>query len=467
VPSIVWFRRDLRVRDHPALRRALDEHGEALPVFCLDDRLLSGRHASGPRTRFMLEALADLDASLRERGSRLVVRHERPERALRSLAREVGARAVYASADVGPFARARDARVARALDDVELVLCPGLAAVDDLGSIETGRGGPYTVFSPFHRRWEAAPRRAVLAAPRAIRSPRVADRDAIPTAGELGVGEGVPHPLPGGETEARRRLRNFLRAHVERYRDGEDVLGRDHSSRLSPYLHFGCVSPLEVEARLPAGRGPAAFRRQLAWRDFHHHVLLGFPRNAVEEMQERYRHRLDWNDDEGHLDAWCEGRTGYPLVDAGMRQLLAEGWMHNRARLVVASFLTKDLGIDWRLGERWFMRMLLDGDEANNNGNWQWIASVGADPAPHYRRLYNPTRQMETLDPRGAYVRRHVPELRDVPDEYLREPWTMPGEVQRACGCVIGTDYPAPIVDHREARAEALERYARADSRRL
>ncbi|MFL5781472.1 MAG: cryptochrome/photolyase family protein [Thermoleophilaceae bacterium] len=465
--AIVWFRRDLRVRDHPALRRALSAHDAVLPVFCLDDRLLRGRHASGPRARFMAEALGDLDRSLRERGSRLIVRREAPETALPALAREVGATAVYAGEDVGPFARARDRRVAEAL---ELVLCPGLAAVDDLGAIRTGSGGPYTVFTPFHKSWERVARRAVLAAPRAIESPRVDEPGVVPAPADLGGG--VPEPLPGGETEGRQRLRNFLRGPIERYRDDHDVLGDDASSRLSPYLHFGCVSAREVEERLPAGRGAEAFRRQLAWRDFHHHVLLGFPRNAVEEMQERYRHRLDWSDDEGCFDAWCEGRTGYPLVDAGMRQLLREGWMHNRARLVVASFLTKDLGIDWRLGERWFMRMLLDGDEANNNGNWQWIASVGADPAPHYRRLYNPTRQMETLDPRGAYVRRYVPELRGVPDEYLREPWTMPAELQRECGCAIGTDYPAPIVDHREAREEALARYraaagARADTSRL
>jgi deoxyribodipyrimidine photo-lyase len=377
--------------------------------------------------------------------------------------------------DVGPFARVRDGRVEDALRaaGARLVRCPGLAVVEDLAGITTAGGATYSVFSPFHRAWAGAHRRDALPAPRTIRSPEL-DPGRVPSLDGLGIGGGVEDPLPGGESAGRRRLDRFLHGPVERYRDDADVLGDDHSSRLSPYLHFGCVSPRAVEARLPRGRGAAAFRRQLAWRDFHHRVLLGFPGNAREEMQERYRRRLEWRDDRRDLDAWCEGRTGYPLVDAGMRQLRREGWMHNRARLVVASFLTKDLGIDWRLGERWFMRMLLDGDEANNNGNWQWIASVGADPAPHYRRLYNPTRQMAALDPRGAYVRRHVPELRSVPDDYLREPWTMPDDVQRDCGCRIGTDYPAPIVDHREARAEALARYraagaagARADSSRL
>jgi deoxyribodipyrimidine photo-lyase len=207
------------------------------------------------------------------------------------------------------------------------------------------------------------------------------------------------------------------------------------------------------------GAKSTEFRRQLCWRDFYHHVLLHFPGNATLEFQERYRRRLDWSHDHDAFRAWCEGQTGFPLVDAGMRQLRHEGWMHNRARLVVGSFLTKDLGIDWRLGERWFMRMLVDGDEANNNGNWQWIASVGVDPQPFFRRIYNPALHMERYDPRGAYVRRWVPELENVPDEYLREPWTMPDEVQEKCGVTIGEDYPGPIVDHRDARAAALARY--------
>jgi deoxyribodipyrimidine photo-lyase len=214
-----------------------------------------------------------------------------------------------------------------------------------------------------------------------------------------------------------------------------------------------------IEERLPRGNGPEAFRRQLAWRDFYHHVLLHFPRNARSEFQDRYRGVIKWSYAKRRFEAWCEGRTGFPLVDAGMRQLRREGWMHNRARLVVGSFLTKDLGIDWRWGERWFMRMLIDGDEANNNGNWQWIASVGVDPQPPYRRIYNPARHQERYDPDNEYVLRYVPELGPVPDKYMREPWTMPDEIQHDCGVVIGKDYPAPIVDRKIARQEALERY--------
>jgi deoxyribodipyrimidine photo-lyase len=446
--AIVWYRRDLRVRDHPALRAALATHERVVTVFCLDDRLLHGRHASGPRTQFMLECLADLDASLRSRGGGLVIRHGPPERELPALAREIGASEVHVTGDVSPFARARDSRLT-------LRAHPGLNVVDDAGA-----GKPYRVFSPYHRAWEREARREVLAAPRKLPAVPVA-KGRIPSLASLGLTSAVEQPPPGGETAARERLKRFLERDVDDYARNHDALGADRTSRLSPYLHFGCISAREVEARLPRGEGPAAFRRQLCWRDFHHHVLAHFPANAHSEFQERYR-GMRWSHAHKRFEAWCEGRTGYPLVDAAMRQLLREGWMHNRARLVAGSFLTKHLGIDWRWGERHFMSLLVDGDEANNNGNWQWIASVGTDPAPAFRRIYNPARQMESHDPDGSYVRRYVPELARVGDEYLREPWTMPEDVQRSCGCVIGTDYPEPIVDHAEARRAALERYGAA-----
>ena len=241
----------------------------------------------------------------------------------------------------------------------------------------------------------------------------------IPSLRSLGLEQEVSDPLPGGEAAGRERLKRYLADGVRSYHDDHDQLGGDRSSRLSAYLHFGCVSAREVEDRLPPGAGPDAFRRQLCWRDFYAHVLFHHPRNARSEFQERYR-GMRWSRAEQAFTAWCDGRTGFPLVDAGMRQLRREGWMHNRARLVVGSFLTKDLGIDWRLGERWFMRHLIDGDEANNNGNWQWIASVGVDPQPFFRRIYNPARHMERFDPEGDYVRRYVPELRPVPDRWLR-----------------------------------------------
>jgi deoxyribodipyrimidine photo-lyase len=463
VTALLWLRRDLRVHDHPALRATLEVHDQVVPVFCFDDRLLHGRHASGPRTQFLLECLADLKDSLRGLGSRLVLRHGPPERELPRLAREVAATAIHFTEDVGPFARRRDHRVARACREagIELAAHAGLTTVDDVTVLRTRGGRPYTVFSPFYRRWLQTPRRDVFSAPRELPGPPSRLRvGRLPGLRVLGLEQEVPEPLRGGEREARKRLRRFLRTKVRRYGSGRDDLGEDATSRLSPYLHLGCLSAREVEELLPRGEGAEEFRRQLCWRDFHHHVLRHHPRNARSEYQDRYRGSIRWSHAKRDFGSWTEGRTGYPLVDAAMRQLRREGWIPNRARLVVASFLTKDLGIDWRWGERWFMRMLIDGDEANNNGNWQWTASVGVDPQPPARRLYNPTRQLKAFDPHGAYVRRHLPELRNVPDEHLAEPWTMPIEVQRAAGCVIGEDYPAPIVFHLEARRAALARYA-------
>jgi deoxyribodipyrimidine photo-lyase len=364
--------------------------------------------------------------------------------------------------DVGPFAQQRQAQVARALesDGIEAIAHPGLFAVDRLEPIRTTGGDPYTVFTPFYRRWLHQPRRDVLGAPRRLAAPseRVA-AGRLPRLSELGLVQELKGPAPGGESAARHALSGFLRGRVDRYHAGRDELGGDGVSRLSPYLHFGCISPREIEHRLKPGEGAEAFRRQLCWRDFYAHVLGHFPRNARSEYQERYRGRIRWSHAQKRFEACRAGQTGFPAVDAGMRQLKREGWMHNRARLLVGSFLTKDLGIDWRWGERWFMRMLLDGDEASNNGNWQWIASVGVDPQPVYRRIFNPARQQERFDPGGEYVRRYIPELTRVADEYLTEPWRMPAEVQERAGCRIGIDYPQPIVDHAEARRAALDRY--------
>jgi len=407
-----------------------------IPVFCFDQGLLRGRH--------------------------LVVRHGTPQHELPVLARELDARSVHYSADVGPFARRREASVRGALGQagIEPRAHPGLFVVEDLASITTAAGRPYTVFTPFYRTWLTEPRRPVLAAPRSL--PAVGagvDAGRVPRLSELGLEQELAEPLIGGERAGRASLKAFLADGVAGYERGRDAIGHPGVSRLSPYLHFGCLSPRELEHRLPPGDGADAFRRQLCWRDFYAHVLRHYPANASREHQPRYRGTIRWSHARRRFDAWCEGRTGFPLVDAGMRQLRREGWMHNRARLVVGSFLTKDLGIDWRWGERWFMRLLLDGDEASNNGNWQWIASVGVDPQPAFRRIYNPARQQASFDPDGRYVRRFLPELQSVPDAHLAEPWKMPREVQEQVGCVIGRDYPAPIVDHPLARREALARY--------
>jgi deoxyribodipyrimidine photo-lyase len=459
--AIVWFRRDLRIHDNPALVAALQQHDVVVPVFCLDDRLLNGRHRSAARAAFMRACLVELDEGLRARGSGLVIRHGRPEAEIPALVSKLGASAVFAAEDVSPFARERDRLVALVLEShgVQFELMPGTFVADDLWSIRTGTDNPYTVFTPFHRKWLTEPRRGVEPAPsRLPQMPADLDRGALPEFGELPA-EARCEP---GEDAARQTMRTFINTHVHDYDDLHDAVGRAGTSVLSAHLHFGSISARELESKLPQTPGAQALRRQLCWRDFYAHVLLHHPTNARVEHQARFRRRIRWTRSERLFDAWRTGQTGYPLVDAGMRELATTGWMHNRARMVVGSFLVKDLGIDWRWGERWFMRTLIDGDEANNNGNWQWVASVGVDPQPPARRIFNPTLQQKRFDPDGIYVRRHLPELTSVPDGYLAEPWTMPEQVQSEVGCVIGTDYPAPIVDHATARREALARYASA-----
>jgi deoxyribodipyrimidine photo-lyase len=467
--GILWFRRDLRLHDHPALTAARAEHEWLVPVFVLDDALLHGRFASAPRVTFMLRCLAELDRELRARGSALVIRRGRPEQTLLELAERSGASAVHWTSDVSPYARARDADVSEALRQAGVTPRPhGGNYVIDVSRPRTSAGEPFRVFSPFFRRWRTVARRDLDPAPRALPPlPGGIDPGRLPTGpDELGVSAGGTAAQPAaapGEAAARKALSRWLSEPVSHYAERQNGMARRGTSKLSPYLRWGCLSPAEVEQRA-AERGDAgaeAWIRQLCWRDFYAHVLLLFPDNARHEFQPRFR-QLRWEGRPEHLQAWREGVTGYPAVDAGMRELAATGWMHNRARLIVGSFLTKDLHVDWRQGELHFERLLLDGDPAQNNGNWQWIASVGVDPAPPYRRMYNPKLQGERFDPDGAYVRRWVPELERVPAKRLWEPWGMSPAEQRQAGCRIGRDYPAPIVDHAVERRRALERYGEA-----
>lgn len=463
--AVLWLRRDLRLSDNPALAAALAEGDRLVPCFCLDRRLLGGRFASVGRTGFMLGCLRELDRSLRKRGSALHVLEGRPESEIPRLCGEVGADVVHVSADTGPFAADRDDAVSEALErtGARLRRHPGLFIVDDPTAVTTLEGRPFTVFTPFHRAWLRAPRRQVHPAPASLPPlPEGLSPTPVPELTDLGMTSPVSPAAGVGERAARAVMDEFLADGVASYGERRDILADAGTSKLSPYLHFGVLSPREIETLLGSGEGAEEFRRQLCWRDFYAHVLSAFPGNRHDEHQPRLRRTIRWRESDELFAAWRDGRTGYPVVDAAMRQLRREGWMHNRARLIVGSFLTKDLGIDWRRGEQWFMENLLDGDLASNNGNWQWIASVGVDPQPAARRLFNPTRQQLRFDPDGRYVRRYVDELRAVPDRYLAEPWTMPEDVQRSAGCVIGRDYPEPVVDHAEARREALARYAQA-----
>jgi deoxyribodipyrimidine photo-lyase len=461
--ALVWFRRDLRLHDHPPLTQAAAAHDCVLPVFVLDPALLGGRFPSPSRTAFLLACLEELDAGLRARGAGLAVRRGRPAGELAALARGLGADAVYWSADVSPYARARDRAVGAALQDagVRAVPAPGNFAAD-VSAPRTQAGKPYTLFTPFWKAWEALDRRPVLPPAGRLELPPGVELGALPEAGALGAATELAAPLPAGEAAARAAMERWLAKGIDGYADRHDRLAGG-TSALSPFLRFGCLSARELEAAAMdrRGAGPATFRRQLAWRDFYAHVLLRHPGNAREAFQPKYR-ALAWADDDAAFAAWTAGQTGYPVVDAGMRQLPATGWMHNRARMIAGSFLTKDLHLDWRRGEAHFMRYLLDGDEASNNGRWQWIASVGVDPAPYFRRMFNPVLQQQKFDPGGEYVRRWVPELAAVPDDRLAEPWRMSPAEQERAGCAVGRDYPEPIVNHRRERERALERYRAA-----
>lgn len=461
-PIIIWYRADLRVHDHPALAAAAKTGQPVIPLFIFNEQLVAGKNGSANRNRFLLECLRDLKSSLKKMGADLVVRHGDAATELMNIIEDTQASAVYYTAEYSPFSLRRDRAIEAVLEKNKVTARSfgGKLAVNALQKLQTKSGTPYKVFTPFWKAWMQVKRAPIAATPRHLSFPRIA-------VGRLPAEETLTQPTllsrtvsRGGETEARRLLRRFLDGPINEYQTSHNAMGQDGTSRLSPYFHFGCLSVREIETLLPDSAGARSWHRQLAWRDFYYYVLFHFP-HPEREFQDRYR-GMSWTTSKKLLDAWKEGRTGYPIVDAAMRQLREEGWMHNRGRLIVGSFLTKDLGIDWREGERHFMQWLLDGDMANNNGNWQWIASVGVDPAPLFRRLYNPSSQRDKYDSTGAYTRRYVPELARVPDKYLSEPWTMPDELQKESRCVIGTDYPAPIVDHKEARQAALERYRSA-----
>ncbi len=462
--AIVWYRNDLRVNDHPALSAAHVDFDAIVPVFILNEKLLHGAHASSNRNRFLLESLEDLKSSLKKRGADLVVRAGDPADELKKLADETNATAVYYTSDFSPYAIKRDAHVEQELKkaSIEARGFSGRLIVSAIDKLHTQAGTTHKVFTPFWKNWMNIGRRNIATTPAKLNMPSGVRVGNLPKLDDITNDKELsPDVLKGGETAGRKRLHDFVGGDIERYHQGNNDMAADDTSRLSSYLHFGCISALEAETMLPDTAGARAWNRQLCWRDFYHYTLFHNPDNAVREYQERYRN-LKWGEDKTQLDAWKEGRTGYPVVDAAMRQLRDEGWMHNRARLIVGSFLTKDLWLDWRLGETHFMNWLIDGDEANNNGNWQWIASVGVDPAPVFRRMYNPTSQGKRYDPTGEYIRRYVPELKSVPDKFLYEPWTMNDDEQKATKCIVGKDYPEPIVDHKQAREFALEQYRTA-----
>jgi deoxyribodipyrimidine photo-lyase len=443
--AIWWLRRDLRRRDNPALNAAADV-GPVLPVFVLDDALWGP--AGAARRAFLAGSLRALDASL---GGHLVIRHGDPAVVLPRVASDAGATTVVAAEDFGPYGRRRDARAAAALTDAGVsVRWTGSPYAVAPGSVVKGDGAPYGVFTAFSRAWAAHGWDEPVAPPRRIAWVSGVDGVGIPDA--PGVDATLPTP---GEAAAGHRWRRFLDTAADGYATGRDTPAGDHTSRLSPYLRWGALHPRTLLAGLdPGRRGHQVFRAELCWREFYADVLWHRPDTARRSLQRQMAGmRLDTGRraDE-RFAAWAEGRTGYPIVDAGMRQLRAEAWMHNRLRMIVASFLVKDLHIDWTRGARFFMQHLVDGDLASNSHGWQWVAGTGTDAAPYFR-VFNPVTQGRKFDPDGAYVRRWVPELASLPDRWIHRPWEAPELTLEAA------DYPDPIVHHHAEREEALDRY--------
>ncbi len=445
--SVMLFTRGLRVHDNPALAAAAGA-GEVIPLFVLDPVLLEGRSKSPNRARFLAESLLDLDRALRSRGGRLVLRSGDPVEEAVCVVRQWGASKLHLARDVSAYAGRRRQRLeapcratgCAVLEHAGISIVPA-------GSVLPGGGGDhFKVLTPYWRAWQSTIHRPELPAPRRLHVPE--------QLGSQGGLEQLPQPttacsprLPrGGEAAGRRRLDAWLRQDGDRYAALHDAMADDATSRLSPYLHFGSLSPGEVARRVERRGGGEAFLRQLCWRDFYQQVLAAPPDLPTRDYRGRGGR---WREDPASLAAWREGRTGCPVVDAGMRQLRREGWMHNRARLLVASFLVKDLGIDWRLGAAHFFEWLVDGDAANNAGNWQWVAGTGNDPRPN--RVFNPLRQALRFDPRGDYVRRYIPELREVEGPAVHEPWRLPAEERKRLA------YPNRIVNH-DAAAHAFRR---------
>jgi deoxyribodipyrimidine photo-lyase len=434
--SLALFTRDLRVHDNPVLTAAHRHASAVIPLFVLDDTLLASSFLTANKAAFLAVALRELDDELRRRGGRLIVRRGELVTEIERFLDELPITDVHIAADVSDYSQRREQRLRTRLTRLGCRLCihAGSITVAEPGGIAPQGQDHFTVFTPYHRRWLGASTRAVIRGPSRLTIAEVYS-EPLPSADELCPDAPSPLLAVGGETTGRKLLRRWLGTSVDRYHRLHDDLAADATSRLSPYLHFGCVSPVEIVHRTKqATEGRTAFIRQLAWRDFHHQVLAARPDAARVD----YRTRHDaWRRDPRLFDAWRRGRTGYPIVDAGMRQLAAEGWMHNRARVITASFLTKTLYVDWRHGAAHFMSLLADADVANNQLNWQWVAGTGTDPRAN--RVLNPLRQAQRYDPNGDYVRRWIPELAHIAGPAVHTPWEMPSPPP---------NYPARIVDH-------------------
>jgi deoxyribodipyrimidine photo-lyase len=462
--ALLWFRRDLRLFDHTALHHALAGHARVYCAFVFDSTILSGLPRRDRRVEFIRHALAELDGALRERGGALIVLHGDPAQEIPRLAQTLNVGSVHANRDYEPQAIRRDERVMKALSagGVEFRDYKD-QVIFEKSEVMTQGGTPFTVFTPYKNAWL----KRLLPEDLQVRESdlsKLADPDfgtRVPELADIGFEKTnlLDLQFPVGMAGAHVLFEAF-QSRIDSYKEVRDFPAVKGVSYLSTHLRFGTISVRQLAAYAHAhgGRGAETWLSELIWREFYMMILWHHPR-VVEHCFRPECDSLAWDEDEGMLAAWCEGRTGYPLVDAAMRQLNRTGYMHNRLRMVAASFLTKDLGISWRHGEAYFARHLNDFELASNNGGWQWAASTGCDAQPYFR-IFNPVTQSEKFDPQGRFIRRYVPELTGVPDKYIHAPWTMrPGEAE-ACGFTLGRDYPAPVVDHSAARERTLARFA-------
>ncbi len=459
--ALVWFRRDLRLADHAALSQALAAGGPVHCAFVFDTDILDGlTERADRRVEFIQRSVAELKTRLEARGGGLHILHGSARGLIPELARRLGVEEVHANRDYEPFATARDAAVAAALAaDGRRLRTHKDQVIFDTDEVLTAAGTPFHVFTPYKRAWLARLAPEHLTAWPCDPTGRLAPGPdtPMPSLADLGFASTDLDALKiaPGETGAQALWHDF-QARIGDYKALRDYPARKGPSYLSVHLRFGTISIRELarHASGMAGEGAATWLSELIWREFYQMLLWHYPATAEHAFQAKFD-SIAWPNPPGHFQAWTEARTGYPIIDAAMRQLDQSGYMHNRLRMIAASFLVKDLHVDWRLGERHFAAKLIDYDQAANMGGWQWSASVGTDAQPWFR-IFNPVTQSERFDPDGRFIRRYLPELARVPDRYRHAPWMMPESIQAECHVVIGRDYPPPIVDHARARAETL-----------
>lgn len=452
--AIWWIRRDFRLIDNQALSAAIRSADSVLPVFIIDPAL--EKRPAPARRNYLESVLRGLAETIAAQGGRLVIRKGNPAQVLQQLWLEVQPVGIFAEADVSPYATRRDAAVQAILP---LTLAAGLTAIP-VELVLKPDHTPYTVFTPFSKAWKQHPSRAASFQQEPVRWNNTTGIDSLP----------LPLQAPIFAKDAFNQLADFTVQSIFQYQQARNRVDLDGTSRLSAAFHLGLISASQAvtlarkamqTAKDPAQRKSAeTWLNELIWREFYHSILYHYPFVRHQAFREQYR-ELAWLNDPADFSAWQQGQTGYPIVDAAMRQMNQTGWMHNRARMIVASFLVKDLLVDWRWGEEYFLQRLIDGDIANNNGGWQWTAGVGTDAAPYFR-IFNPILQSQKFDPNGEYIRKYVPELSNLPEQFIHEPWKMTPLDQQTYGVRIGEDYPAPIIDHAFARQRTLAKYGEA-----